>query len=118
MVYNNINKVELSKTEFNRLRDFLKVDFENDSEEMQNLIDRIDAFKDDYIPVCVFAFENGDRISVRLCSGSSNYYDDCELWNKDDDRRDWTFDCGYEIDEDMQFEYDGNLYNCHITITD
>ena len=115
MVYNNINKVELTRAEFDRLQDFLKVNFEDETQEQ--FIDAIGAVEDDLIYIGTFKFENGNKIFISLISGDSNYYDSSWLLTADEcDTHD--FDCGYEIDEDMQFEYNGDLYNCHITITD
>lgn len=116
MIYNNINKVVLENREFKWLNDLMKVCFEDyeSDENMRKLIDDLDAKQDETICVCSFEFENGATIFVNVSSGSSNYYDNC--WLLTADGQTWDFDCGYEIDEDMQFEYNGDLYNCHITI--
>lgn len=119
MIYNNINKVVLEKRELKWLNDLMKVNFEDyeTDDNMRKLIDDLDAKQDDTIFIGTFEFENGNKIFVNVSSGSSNYYDNCWLLSADE-TEDWTFDCGYEIDEDMQFEYNGDLYNCHITLTD
>ena len=118
LVYNNLNRVVLEKRELKWLNDLMKVCFEDyeSDENMRKLIDDLDAKQDDMIVVGSFEFSNGNTIYVSVSSGSSNYYDSC--WLLTADGQTWDFDCGYEIDEDMQFEYNGDLYNCHITLTD
>lgn len=118
MVYKNINKVKMTRKEFDRVQDFLKVDFDDESEEMQKFIDNIGAITDDYIPLFTFKFKNGDRITINLNSGNSNYYDSSYLWNKDDDEIEWEFDCGFGIDEEMKFDTEEDTYICKIDIID
>ena len=114
--YNNLNRVVLEKRELKWLNDLMKVcfdDYESD-ENMRKLIDDLDAKQDETIVVGSFEFSNGNTIYVNVSSGSSNYYDNA--WLLTADGQTWDFDCGFGIDEDMQFEYNGDLYNCHITI--
>lgn len=64
---------------------------------------------DDCINWLQVTFENGNYITIDVCSGSENYYDNCVLCDKEG-RELTTFDCNYSIDEEMEFNYGDDTY--------
>ena len=64
---------------------------------------------DDFIGLMWIDFENGNSITIDVCSGSYCYYDNCVL--KDKDGYEITcFDCNYSIDNEMEFNYEDDTY--------
>lgn len=53
-------------------------------------------------------FDNGASLSIDLCSGHSNYWDDA-VWMSADGETSVVLDCAYELD-DIEVEIDSELY--------
>ena len=114
-----VSEMEISRKDFERINRLLhEVDFNYaEEEEMQSLIDALDARKWDMPYGFCFEFENGSKIYIDICSGSSNYYDNCQ-WISEDCHDDYLFDCDYCIDEEMEFHPTDNddAYICKFII--
>lgn len=107
-------EVKISKAKFDRINQLLaEIDFDDDSEEMEELIDELGATEDVWECGWEFKFEDGAKIFIDIRSGSSNYYDDM-VWQKDDDEQ--LLDCNYELNEEIEFEIDDNTYICKFII--
>ena len=128
MVYRNTNKIQLTKKQLDFYNKFFEIDFYDIDEDgnfvQENLINELDARQDDeHPPISLyFEFENGKEISISLYSGSSNYYDDCILWQIENvngrkfAEEEFVFDCNYSIDEEMEFDDGEDTYICKIDI--
>lgn len=98
-----VSEVEISRKEFDYINRLLRdIDFNDDSDEMQDIIDKLDAHKYSHPCGFWFDFDDGSHITIDIYSGSSNYYDDC-LWVSSDGKEDYLFDCSYWLDEEMEF---------------
>ena len=53
-------------------------------------------------------FDNGATMTIDLCSGQHNYWDDV-VWTSPDGKRDVVLDCNYELD-DIEVEIESELY--------
>ena len=74
--------------------------------------DLLNAKTDDYIGIARVDFENGNYLLIDIASGSSNYYDNIVLYDKNDSEL-YVFDCEYKIDS-FDFEYENNMYSLEI----
>lgn len=61
-------------------------------------------------------FDNGATMTIDLCSGQSNYYDNV-VWTSSDETHEVVLDCSYELD-DIEVEIDGELYIVNIEVED
>ena len=116
-----ICEIDITRKDFNRINKLLnEVDFNYEDEaEMKDIIDELDARKDTMPYSFCFEFVDGSKIYIDICSGSSNYYDNCQ-WVSANDKLDYLFDCSYSIDEEMEF-YPTNsddIYICKFIITE
>ena len=98
--------VELSKEKVCHVNNLLLI--EDMGEMTDDELLKAGANTDDYIPMFAADFEDGSYITVDVCSGNTNYYDDC-VWHSADGKHDVILDCSYEID-DIEVEIDGNTY--------
>lgn len=114
MEYRNINKVEITREKIDLYNKYLQIDFDEQDED--DVFDEIGAKKDDSIKVFGFQFENGNEIQIYLCSGNYNYYVNALLVNKDKDFDELDFDLSLE--NNMQFDFDGDIYICNYEIID
>lgn len=113
-----VSEMEISKKDFEHINRLLEeVDFNDDSDEMQDIIDELDARQDAMPYSFCFEFENESKIYIDICSGSSNYYDNCQ-WVSGDCKSDYLFDCSYSIDKEMEFypTDNGDVYICKFII--
>ena len=100
----------------NRLLNEVDFNYENE-EEMQIIIDELDARKNIMQYGFCFEFDDGSKIYIDICSGSSNYYDNCQ-WVSGDGESEDLFDCGYAIEKEMEFYPTDNddVYICKFII--
>ena len=111
-----VSEVEISRKEFNRINRLLdEIDFEDDSNEMTELMRELNAAEDSFCTGFYFAFENGAKITIDIYGGQHNYYDD-SVWTSPDGTRDCIFDCSYALDEVEEFEVDDDVYICKFII--
>jgi hypothetical protein len=115
-----VSEMEISRKDFDRINKLMQVDFDDIdengdlTEEMQDLIDKLDARPDTMPYSFWFEFENGSHITIDICAGSHNYYDDV-VWTSKDGTRDCVFDCCFALDEEEEFEID-DVYICKFII--
>lgn len=102
--------VSISREEFDRINKLLAIP---SLEEMTDaeLLEQ-GANTDVYEGIFYVEFDNGATITIDLCSGGSNYYDNV-VWTSPDRTNDVTLDCEYELD-DIEVEIDGELYFVNI----
>ena len=116
-----ICEINIDRKDFDRINRLLtEVDFNYENEpDMENIIDELDASQDVMAYGFCFDFENGSKIYIDICSGSSNYYDNCQ-WVSSDCKSDYLFDCSYSIEEEMEFHPtdNGDIYICKFIIVD
>ena len=85
--------VKIPKEIFERMNKLLNIDDLNNLTKEEKLLN---PKQDDFIGLIFMDFENGNSITVDVCSGSHNYYDNCVL--KDGNGYELTcFDCSYEL---------------------
>ena len=77
-------------------------------EDIDNPNGIIDTKKDDSIYISTIYFGNGNYISIYLCSGSTNYYYNITLFDKEDNELDCVVD-DIDIGENELY-YDDELY--------
>lgn len=110
-------EIEIKRYDFERINKLMDVEFEKyeSSPKMRKLINELDARPDTMAYGYWFEFDDGSKISIDVCSGSSNYYDNC-VWRSNDDKQDYVFDCSFEISEEMEFIHNNISYICKFII--
>ena len=110
-------EIEISRYDFDRINKLMDVMFEEyeSNPEMCKLIDELDARQNTMPYGFCFEFDDGSEIYIDICSGSSNYYDNCQLISSDH-KVDCLFDCSYEISEENEFIYNDVSYICKFII--
>lgn len=102
-------KFEISEEKLKYYNDLLLLDLEENSPYyIEEDIERLDARIDDYIGIASIKFENGNVLTIDIASGSSNYFDNIVLYDKNGEEL-LVLDCDYNIDN-FEFEYDGDKY--------
>ena len=92
MVYKG--KFTIKKGDLEHYKRLLEIEtFEKLNEEEMN---RIGAKKDDYIEIGCVEFSNGNYLTIDLCSGCSNYFDNVVLYDMYGTEIE-LLDCNYEI---------------------
>ena len=69
-----------------------------------------------YEGVFAVTFEDGTLFTYDLCSGSSNYYDNMVLTDKDGYES--VFDCDYELDRKIELNVGNSTYIININLED
>ena len=110
-------EIEISRYDFDRINKLMDVEFEEyeSSRKMRKLIDELDARPDTMPYGFYFKFDDGSKIYIDICSGSSNYYDNCQ-WISSDCNDDDVFECSYEICEENEFVHNDTSYICKFII--
>ena len=104
MVYRETIKIK--KEVLERVNALLDIEELGEYTEEQKLLN---PKQDDFIGLMLIDFKNGNSITIDVCSGTGNYYDNCVL--KDKDGYEITcFDCNYSIDKEMEFNYENDTY--------
>ena len=102
--------VSISREEFDRINRLLAIrslEYMTDAELLEQ-----GANTDVYEGIFYIEFDNGATMTIDLCSGQHNYYDNV-VWTSADGTHDVTLDCEYELD-DIEVEIDGELYLVNI----
>jgi hypothetical protein len=73
-------EIEISRYDFDRINKLMDVEFEEYeiNSEMHKLIDELDARQDTMPYGFCFEFDDDSKIYIDICSGNSNYYDNCQ----------------------------------------
>lgn len=110
MIYRSIGEVKETQ---------LNIDWYNALLDIPDLTEfddeHLELIKDECCGLYQFNFEDGSCITIDLCHGTWNYFDDC-VWHSKDGKRDVTFDCSYCIDSEMEFTVDDNTYICNLIV--
>lgn len=93
--------VELSRKDFDKINKLFKVDFNDESPEMEVLIDELDARPDTSYATFWWDFENGLQIRLEIESDDNCYMDNTYLYDPADDEDYAVFDREFRIDEEM-----------------
>lgn len=112
--------VRMTRKEFDNLNKLFDVDFEDDSPEMEALINEIDARPNTNPATLGWDFDDGSFIITDIYVGRYSAYDDVR-WYKNKAANPKTFDCGYHLDKEMTHDHVGdenNTYVCLIEIID
>lgn len=106
-------KMEISSNDWKRLNalDNL-INFDDESEEMEKLIEYYGAKQYDTSYAFCFEFEDGHTIEIRQYSGSSNYW--LDGWKDDESNSDEVIDLNQQI-EYIDFDND-TTYVCEFVI--
>lgn len=107
--------VELSRKDFDKINKLFKVDFDDESPEMEALINELDARPNTIYCSFWWEFEDGNTIRMDIESDDVCYIDNTDLFNDDDSER---LESAFSIEEEMKFpSFDGDrLYICKIQI--
>lgn len=110
--------VELDRKTFEKINKLFKVDFNDESPEMETLIDELDARPDTSYATFWWDFENGAVIQIDIESTDSCYIDSAVIIDPIDNNDYWIDGRSYSLDETMVF-FDGeDNYICRIKIID
>lgn len=80
--------------------------FDDDSKEMLDKIEKLNARQDDYIGLFEIDINDKYSLTIDLCSGDSNYYDNIVIWQKNGNYYNEIdyLDCDFEIGNDIILE--------------
>ena len=107
MIYQG--KFEIDKETLKYYNELLQVDLDCCSPYYnEDEIERLDARIDDYIGIGLVEFSNGCYATIDIASGSSNYYENIVLYDKNGDELDVS-DCTYELNS-VELYYDEDTY--------
>lgn len=112
-----IATVDISRKDFDRINKLFDVEFENsDVSEMEELINQLDARRDTMPYSFYFQFDDDadSYITLDICSGNSNYYDNVVFCN--DNQEEVVFECAFQLDEENEYEVSGVTYICKFNI--
>lgn len=108
--YTNINTVK--ETQIN-------IDWYNtllDIPDLQEFDDEhLELIKDETRPLYRFDFKDKSYITIDLCHGTTNYFDNC-VWHNENNTKEITFECSYCIDTEMEFTVHNTTYICNLTV--
>lgn len=108
--------LEMTRKEFERINKFFKVDFDDESPEMETLINELDARPNANPVTFGWKFEDGSMIVIDINSSEHGYYDEVFIVDKNDGNDYLLESYSGSIDEIMMF-FDGeNNYICTIKI--
>ena len=97
--------IHIPTKEFDRINKLLAI------ESLEELTDeelrQLDANTNVVEGLYYVEFNNGATMTIDLCSGQHNYWDEV-VWTSPDKRRDVVLDCAYELD-DIEVEIDAEL---------
>lgn len=107
--------VELSRKDFDKINKLFEVNFNDESPEMEALINELDARPDTTYCTFWWKFEDGSVVQMDIISNENCYWDDVGVIK---DREEECFSPGYLLEEEMTFEsFDcGCKYVCKIKI--
>lgn len=86
-------------------------------EEDKRMAEFLCAKCDDCIPLFDIKFDNGYSITIDVCSGNENYYDNSVLYDENGSEL-TAFDCTYSIDGKMEFNFNDVTYVVDLNIVE
>ena len=109
--------VELSRKDFDKINKLFKVDFDDESPEMEALINELDARPNTIYCTFWWEFENGNTIQMDIESDDVCYMDNAAIIDNKTDEDEWM-ERAFRIDEEMVFPSFGGerTYICKIKI--
>ena len=112
MTLKNINHVQEKRSNLNWYNQLLEIENIN---EYAGITPRV--LREQTTRLWEFNFADGSRITIDICRGNTNYYDNC-VWYSHDDKEAATFDCSYSFEQTMEFtnNLNGNTYICVLDI--
>lgn len=99
-------RVTIKKEEFDRINRLLEIESLEDMTDEE--LYQQGAKTNHKEKVFFIKFDNGSTMSINLCSGLHNYYDDV-VWTSADGKRNVVLDSGFELD-DIEVEIESELY--------
>lgn len=118
-IYECKQPIELSRKDFERLNKIFEVNFDDETPEMESLINELDARRNTNPCTLWWQFEDGSYIIWDLYIGDENAYDDVRWYENEKSKYPITFDCGFGLWEEIKFDNVGknqNTYVCKIKI--
>lgn len=111
--------VELSRKDFDRIAKLFKVDFDDESPEMEALINGLDARPNTNPATFWWEFEDGSTIQLDIESDDMCYMDNAVLSSETNEfEDDYFFERDYSFAEEMKYCDGENEYICKIKIID
>ena len=98
--------ITISKSEFDRINRLLAIDSLDDMTDSELLAQG--ANTDVHEGLFYIKFDNGATMTIDLCSGQHNYFDDI-VCTSPDGKEDIVLDCNYELDA-IEVEIESELY--------
>ena len=98
--------VKISASEFDRINRLLAIESLEDMTDNELL--EQGANTDVHEGLFYIEFDNGATMTIDLCSGQHNYWDDV-VWTSADGKIDIVLDCDYELG-DIEVEIENELY--------
>lgn len=92
--------VELSRKDFDKINKLFKVDFDDESPEMEALINELNARPDTRYCTFWWDFEDGSVVRMDVLSNENCYWDDVSILQEGEGN--WLSP-GYSIEEEMTF---------------
>lgn len=111
-----IDTVDISKMDFDRINQLYDIDFDDESEEMQELIDKLDARKNTIPYTFMWNFEDGTSISMDVYATDLSIY---SIWSRSTETRKELLCFDFKLDEEIVFTDigdDKNTYICRFNI--
>ena len=104
-------KVQMEKAEFDRWNFLLSKDLNDMTEEEKQ---KYDAKEDDMIPGFDISFDDGARLTIDLCSGNQNYFENTVIYDIYESK--YVFDPLFTIDIVNEFYTEHDTYILEIEI--
>lgn len=103
MVYTEDFKI--AKDELSRLQALLDIDDLTEVDEEK--LDQLQGKQDDFIPLLSTTFKDGSVLTLDICSGSQNYYDNLVIQTAGGE---YAPDCTFEVGGRTEVEVGDNTY--------
>lgn len=108
--------VDITKYDFYRINQLFDVEFDDESEEMQELINEVDARKNTIPYTFTWKFEDGTYISMDVYATDLSIY---SIWSRSTENRKELLCFDFTLDEEIVFTDvgdDKNTYICRFNI--
>lgn len=116
--YFNQQPIELTRKDFSRINRLFQVNFDEDTKDMQQLIDATGARRNTNPATFWWHFDNGYSIVFNVESDDVRYYDKVFLIDEGTGLTLQSFPCDFSLDEEKEFDYKGDTYICQVNLVD